>query len=389
MKIAMVTDSFYPTIGGSETAIKNLSLEFLKMGHQVKVYGLFEGVESPDARINVVYVSPKIQGLNLKVIGRYINLNKEIKRYRPDIINAHFLLKSGWAGVKAAKKNKIASIVTVRGKGVFYKHDSIKEALLFYIYRRMSLGADKILATSAEMADMVKKRWDKRAMPLSNGVDINHFLPDIQTELKRKLKLEDKKVILCARRLVPKNGIEYIIRAMHLILEKKGDVHLLLLAPRQREYKKLKELSEELNIGGRVAFLGEIEHDVLPEYYAIADLVVQPSIAEARSLSCLEAMASGKAIIATATGGLKELIKHKVNGYLIPPFEASTYQVGKINKKGVENLYRAVLELLDNQELREKIKNGARQTAEENSWEIIGDKTLEIYQQAINKNKAR
>ena len=66
MKIAMVTDSFYPSIGGSETAIKNLCLEFIRKGHRVKIYGLFEGVKSPDSNIEVIYISSKVKGIDLK-----------------------------------------------------------------------------------------------------------------------------------------------------------------------------------------------------------------------------------------------------------------------------------------------------------------------------------
>jgi len=387
MKIAMVTDSFYPSVGGSETAIKNLSLEFLEMGHEVRVYGLFEGVKSPDPKIDVVYVSSMVFGLNLKAIGRYINLNKKIKEYKPDIINAHFMLMSGWVGVKVAKKNNIASVVSVRGKGVFYKVDSIKKTLLYYMYRRLSIKADKMIATSAEMSEMVKKRWGKVPIPLSNSVNIDHFRPDIKTNLKIKLRLEDKKVILCVRRLVPKNGIEYIIRAISLILEKEKNIHLLLAAPRERLYEEFKKLAQDLNIDDKISFVGEIDHVILPEYFTIADVVVQPSIAEARSLSCLEAMACGKVVIATATGGLKELIANEKNGYLIPSFQESTYYVESPRQKNINNLANAVLNVLNNEELRKKIEKGARKTAIENSRKNIGKKTLEIYNEAILINK--
>jgi len=351
------------------------------------VYGLFEGVKSPDPKIDVVYVSSMVFGLNLKAIGRYINLNKKIKEYKPDIINAHFMLMSGWVGVKVAKKNNIASVVSVRGKGVFYKVDSIKKTLLYYMYRRLSIKADKMIATSAEMSEMVKKRWGKVPIPLSNSVNIDHFRPDIKTNLKIKLRLEDKKVILCVRRLVPKNGIEYIIRAISLILEKEKNIHLLLAAPRERLYEEFKKLAQDLNIDDKISFVGEIDHVILPEYFTIADVVVQPSIAEARSLSCLEAMACGKVVIATATGGLKELIANEKNGYLIPSFQESTYYVESPRQKNINNLANAVLNVLNNEELRKKIEKGARKTAIENSRKNIGKKTLEIYNEAILINK--
>lgn len=387
LKIAMVTDSFHPLVGGSETAIKNLSLGFLKMGHEVKIFGLFEGVQSPDSRLDVIYVPETISGINLGAIGRFINLNKEIKKYKPDVVNAHFMLMSGWAGVKAARSNKIASVVTVRGKGVFYKASNLKEAILYYLYRKMSRKADIMIATSAEMAEIVNKRWGKSPTPLSNGVNIEHFRPDIKTDLRRKFGLENKKIILCVRRLVPKNGIEYMVRAMPKILEKEQRAFLVLVAPKERWYEFLKKLSEELGFGDKVMFPGEVDHSVLPEYFAMADVVVQPSIAEARSLSCLEAMASRSAVIATNTGGLGELIHHGENGYLVPAFEESTYHVGEVKEEGINNLAEAVIEVLFNDKLRNEIKAGARKTAEENSWPNICSKTLDIYKEAIGINK--
>ncbi len=386
----MVTDSFYPTVGGSETAIQNLSERFTDMGHEVIIYGVHPKIKSPpNNRVKVIKIESRVYGWNFKLFGKLANLNKEIKKFNPDIINAHFMLISGYLGVKVAKMNKIASLVTVRGKGVFYKPTNLLERFLFRLYRKTSLTADIMIATSDEMAEMVNKKWGRRPITLSNGVDIKLFHPGIKTDLRKKLSLDDKKIILCVRRLVPKNGIEYMIRAMPLILEKEKNTQLFLIARKISEYKKLKKLSEELNIINRVTFLGEIRHDVLPKYYAIADVVVQPSIAEARSLSCLETMASAKPIIATATGGLKELIQHGINGYLIPPFEKSTYQVGKINEKGVENLAKAVLEVLINRELKEKIEKEARRTAEENAWKNIVPRALQIYREAIKINKTK
>ena len=388
IKIAMVTDGFYPNVGGSETAIRKLSENFINMGHETIVYGVFPEIDNPNPKkIKVIKIDSRILGINFKVLGHYWNLNKEIKKFKPDVINAHFMLKSGYLGVRVAKKNNIASVVTVRGKGVFYKAINLKEKILFYIYRRMSLKADKMIATSAEMADIVKERWGRQPIPLSNGVDIDHFNPSVVTDLRKKFNLQDKKIILCVRRLVPKNGIEYMVRAMPKILEREKNAYLILVAPKKRKYKKLKNLTEELGINDKVMFPGEIDHTILPQYYVMADIVVQPSIAEARSLSCLEAMASGSAIIVTNTGGLPELIEHKVNGYIIPAFEASTYQVGAVKQEGVVNLSNAVLKLLSDDQLREKIKVDARKSAEAQSWNKICQAALSIYKQAIDINQ--
>ena len=82
MKIAMITDSFYPFVGGSETAIRNLTETLNKAGHDVKVFGVFPEVSSPDERyVPVVKIDPDIFGINLRVFGLLSNLDREIKKF--------------------------------------------------------------------------------------------------------------------------------------------------------------------------------------------------------------------------------------------------------------------------------------------------------------------
>ena len=158
-----------------------------------------------------------------------------------------------------------------------------------------------------------------------------------------------------------------------------------LASPLIREYERLKAVAKELDIEPFVRFLGPVDHAELPFYFATADVVVQPSIAEARSLACLEAMASGAAIVATATGGLPELITHGVNGFLIAPFQESTYAVTEVHPEGVTRLSEAVTTVLTDHAVRQTIKRGARTFAETCSWPAITAQTLAVYERTIHQ----
>ena len=192
-----------------------------------------------------------------------------------------------------------------------------------------------------------------------------------------------QRVILCARRLVPKNGIEYIVRALPLIRQK-HDALLWLASPFIREYERLQEMGRELGISDYVRFLGPVLHDELPLYFRSADVVVQPSIAEARSLACLEAMASGSAVIATATGGLAEMIKHRENGYLIDPFMESTYNVTSFDATGVDRLALAVIDVLSDDALRASMGKEAREYVQQYAWPRVAERTLAVYEDVIH-----
>jgi len=382
----MLTDSFYPEIGGSETAIWNLSDTLVDQGHTVGVAVISKpNASSPSEKFSFWNIPATVNGVDLKFLGKIHHLRRIIREFKPDVINAHFMLESGYVGVKAAHAEGIPCVLSNRGKGLYNKAMNKKEALLYWWWNRGALGADAFIATSQEMVDIAKERYNVESLAISNGVDTVNFTPTKDgSYLREKHGVKPgQKVLFCARRLVPKNGIEYIVRALPLI-RKKHDVVLWLASPLIREYERLKSVAKELGIEEQVVFLGAVDHHDLPFYFTAADIVVQPSIAEARSLACLEAMASGSAIVSTDTGGLKELITHKENGFLVASFQESTYAVTEVHEDGVKRLSEAVVTVLDDDALRASLKKGARSYAETCSWPNIVRQTLVIYQKAID-----
>lgn len=389
MRILMLTDSFHPEVGGSETAIWRLSEALVALGHEVGVAVISKPkASSPSDKFSFWNVSSKVGSADLKFWGKIHNLRAIIRTFKPDILNVHFMLESGYVGVKAAKKEGVPVVLTNRGKGLYNEATSLQESIMYRFWNRGAAKADAYIATSEEMVDRGRERFGLETVAISNGVEIDAFRPDVDgAPIRARYGVgPTQRVIFCARRLVPKNGIEYMVRALPGVL-RHHDAVLWLASPLIREYEKLKALTEELGITEKVRFLGSVDHTELPAHFTAADVVVQPSIAEARSLACLEAMAAGSAIIATATGGLKELITHGENGYLIPEFQEATYAVGAVREEGVKNLEQAVIEVFANEELRQRLKRGARQYALTCSWPEIAKQTLAVYEQTIASHK--
>ena len=386
MNILMITDSFYPEVGGSETAIWKLGEALVDMGHTVGVAVIAKAnAANPSQKLKFWNVGSKMWGMDLKFIGRIHNMRSVIREFKPDVINVHFMLESGYVGVKAGHAEGVPVVLSNRGKGLYNKATNMLEATMYPFWNRGALKADRFIATSQEMVDIGKERYGIESLAISNGVDTENFHPSKDgSAIRKEHGVKDgQRVLLCARRLVPKNGIEYIVRALPMIRQK-FDAVLWLASPLIREYEKLKAIAAELGVEPYVKFLGSVDHTKLPYYFSAADVVVQPSIAEARSLACLEAMASGSAVVATDTGGLKELITHKENGYLIPSFEESSYQVETmINEAGVRRLADAVVSVLGDDALRANLKKNARTFAETCSWPSIARQSLAVYEEAI------
>jgi glycosyltransferase involved in cell wall biosynthesis len=122
--------------------------------------------------------------------------------------------------------------------------------------------------------------------------------------------------------------------------------------------------------GGSFRLLGRVENSEIPGLYAAADFVVMPSLLEATSLSAMEAMASGKAVLSTNVGGLPFLVRGEENGILVPPADPSA-------------LANGMKRLLADPELRTRMGTSGRQRVEEDlDWSKIARQTLDIYRHA-------
>ena len=149
-----------------------------------------------------------------------------------------------------------------------------------------------------------------RAALEGGGLRLDHFL-DGKTQL-----------VLCPRRLSPKNGVNVLIRAAKIVASRSDRVQFLI-AGEGIQRDELLALRAGLGLEDRVTFLGGVVPSLIRYLYNVVDLVVIPSITiegiqEASSISALEAMASGVPLIASAIGGLGELVVDGETGHLVP-----------------------------------------------------------------------
>ena len=180
-----------------------------------------------------------------------------------------------------------------------------------------------IAISDAVKMDLVEKLRvpEGKVIRVYNGVDTEEFHPDISGEnFKEEFKLGSKGVIGMAGRLSPEKGHEIFLRAGSQIIRDRDDIRLLIagsseLGP-EGYRERLGELAEELGIKDKVVFTGFRED--LPQVMAAMDIVVVPSSAEPFGRVIIEAMASGKPVIAANSGGAPELISEE-SGLIVEP----------------------------------------------------------------------
>jgi D-inositol-3-phosphate glycosyltransferase len=249
----------------------------------------------------------------------------------------------------------------------------------------MEIANRIIAATPAESAQL---NWlygadMSKVIVIPPGVDLDRFHPLDMKEAKRKVGIPcGDKNIMFAGRIEPLKGIDTLIQAMALIRQRYPSlmentcVAIIGGDPwsdnPDAEMARLQAMQRELGTEDIVAFLGAKDQDILPYYYAAAELVVMPSHYESFGMVALEAMAMGRPVIASEVGGLAFLIKDGVNGFHVPT-------------RDPEALAERIFELLTNEPCREDMGRAARENAKRFDWTIIARQVLSAYTDMVNR----
>ena len=241
---------------------------------------------------------------------------RKIKRdFMPDIIHAH-VYKSGLIGIILRKFYGIPLVVTEHAeitdpyrKGFSQK---IKNILAIAVARFVLNNADLLILPSESLRDYLESFGIKnRCVIVQNVVNTDAF-HIVSTSKKNEIKR-----LLFVGELAPRKGITYLLKALGLLKNKRKDFILDIVGygSHEEEYKKL---AWNLGISSIVRFGGRKNKKEVAELMQKCDFLILPSLYEPFGVVLIEAMACGKPVISTLSGGPKEFVNEK-RGILVPP----------------------------------------------------------------------
>jgi len=336
--------------------LKILLLSNPKSSHTIKWH---QGLKENDINVKVWgfdYNKPKILQIFL--------LKSLIKEFNPDIIHAHYASSYGLLGALSGFK---PFVLSVWGSDIF---EFPKKSFLHKMIIKFNLyKADKILSTSNIMAQEIKLYTNKDVEITPFGIDITHF-----KKLEEKKTLDKSIVIGTVKSLETIYGIEYLIKAFKILIDKypKSDLRLLIVGKGSQE-KQLKQLVKALNIVNQVEFIGFISHQNIVTYLNMIDIFVSVSLSESFGVSALEANACEKPVIATKVAGFNEVIVDGVTGILVSPQdELGTYLA-------LEKLY------IDKDLAYKMGKNGRDRVKKLYNWKYNVKKMITIYKELVDE----
>ena len=374
---------FPPVIGGVETHLTILLPTLVDMGHKVNLLTCsFEGEKGKDNYKGVGIFRYPIMDLNWLskrgVIGLLEEVrsvfNKFIEETKPDCIHVHNM--HYFSEVHAAAIQEIAD---KKGIPLFLTAHNVWDDNLFLDLMRDIKWSHIIAVSHFIKREIMGIGYDHRNITvIHHGIDQNIYSPDVDTKsvLKEYPILRGKKIIFHPARMGLAKGCDVSIKALRIVRERFPDVVLVLAGTKniidwvqsqQKDIAYMVSLIKFLGLQDNV-LIDAFQLKEMPALYAASTVCVYPSTAsEPFGLTMLEALSSAKPMIVTRTGGMPEIIKDGINGFVIPV-------------KDFESLASRIIELLNDKELRERFGYTGRQMVEQQyTKEIIAENTLKLY----------
>ena len=288
---------------------------------------------------------------------------KLVKKLKPDIIHAHWIIPQGLAAYINFLINKTPYIVTSHGGDIF----GLQNKYLIKLKKLILEKAKSITVVSSAIKKEVIKidpNLESKIKIIPMGVDSKLFNPDKYDEsIKKKYDITGP-FLLFVGRLAEKKGVRYLIEAIPAVLKEYPKAELLIIGSGTLELD-LKNLADKLHLSSSIIFIGAIQNSDLPKFYATADIFIGPSIVaddgdrEGLPVTYMEAMACGCPVIATDLPGNRDII-NEVNGYLV-------------RQKDSKDIAVKILFGLKNKWNRNVIANFIKRNY---SWKIIVNKYL-------------
>ncbi len=324
MNILFVIENYLPHIGGVEVVFRNLSEGLVKKGHSATIITHRLKGAAASETINGVKIK-RISCLGSRYLYSFLSIPAAIKESgKADIIHTTTFngIFPAWLAAKVKGKPLVATIHEVWvGKWKEYTDFGRIRSIIHELFERAiySLpGIDRYVAVSKSTKNQLLKigKKESKVSVIYNGVDYSHF--DARKydgeKIKKKFMLKDNYVLLVYGRPGPSKGIEYAIEAMKDITKSVPKAKMMLILSRDRQYggkyAKIQKTIRQLGLGGSIINIPPMSHSELPNYIKAADCVIIPSIS-GFGYNAAEAAAMGKAVIATNTTSLPEVVSGK------------------------------------------------------------------------------
>jgi glycogen synthase len=375
--VALFASSFFPHLGGVEELTRQLAHEHVRRGARPLVVTNRWPVDLP-ARETIEGLPVRREAFltperSLRPLARFAldgrtaprRLADDVRVHGAQLIHVQCVSTNGYTARNVARKLNLPLVVSLQGELTMdadqvYQRSSVLPSLLRELFR----DADAITACSRQTLDEAISFTGidpgTRGHVVYNGVDLNEFTHVVPVKRERPF-------VLGIGRHVPQKGFDVLLRAFAQL--RRSDAlanHQLVLAGDGAQHEELRALAHHLDLDDDVDFVGRCDRAATAALFAGCALFVLPSRHEPMGIVNLEAMAAGRPVLATAVGGVPELVVERETGVLVRPDDHA-------------QLAHELGQLLAAPDVRARMGRAGFERVQQFSWPSIADQYADIY----------
>ncbi len=372
-KVLIFSHAYFPNwVGGAEIALKEITDRISQ--NEIEFHLITLGADEPEEKIgniNIHRVRPFGVFTYSKILHKiakylfifqaYFVAKKLHKKHNFNTIWSLMATYGGFTALFFKRKYRNVKFVLTLQEGDPIEYILKRLGVFKSLYKNIFKNADVIQVISNYLGKFAKDMgFNGDPVLIPNAVDLEIFSKEYSKDEINKIRenfvSENQKLLVTTSRLVVKNGLEYVIKALPEIIDYK-----FLVIGKGELQDSLKNLAKDLGVLDRVILKGYVEQSEISKYLKASDIFIRPSLSEGLGNSFLEAMASGIPVIATPVGGIPDFLIDNETGIFCKT---------KDEKSIVEAIRK-----LENSDLRNKItQNAVRIVREKYIWDIIFQK---------------
>ena len=382
MNVALFPSLYHPHVGGVESMARHLAAGLRGQGHGVAVFTnrwprslpLRDVVDDvpvhrlamriADGSAKAAVTAAAFAGLTRRAMVR------ELCQSKADVLNVHCVSVNAAYALHAKQALGLPLVVTLHGELTMDATQLFQRSAWAKRTLRDALdAADAITACSgqtlAEAEAWYGRPFGDRGRVIHNGIS----LADAGAAAADPWP-HPTPYVLAIGRHVPQKGFDGLLRAMKQLVCDREWPFDLVLAGDGPEHEPLKALAAHLGVSDRVTFVGRVDRATAARLFAGCAFFVLPSRLEPFGIVTLEAMAAGKAAVASNVGGVPEVVVDGTTGLLVPPGDAAA-------------LADAMLRLATDAALRDRLGTAGRARAARFSWTTITSSYTDVYRRVL------
>ena len=382
MNILMMTNTFTPFVGGVSRSVTAFTDELRAMGHRVVVVAP-EFADMPESERDVIRI-PAIQHFNgsdfalvLPIPGY---LSAHLERFKPDIVHSHHPYLLGGAAVRVASRFECPLVFTYHTMYEHYLHYVPAHAKRLHRFViNLVTGycdlCDRVVAPSRSVAEILQERGVETPVDVvPTGVCVEQFERADGGAFRRSHRIPEGAFLAgYVGRLAPEKNLSFLAEAVGQFVSRTPEAHFLVVGSGPSEHD-LQRVFRRLASVDRLHLVGSLEGQALADAYHAMNVFVFASCTETQGMVLTEAMAAGRPVVGIDAPGVREVVKDRRNGRLVPSQDVQAFA------EAMDELARA------RPEQAQAYRQAARATAAEFSMGTSARKLAEIDEKVVGQD---